>query len=165
MKKIITTLIILSVLFFLIKLLPANRISSKMTLPDINGNQISLCNLKGKEFGVIGYFSKTPCGGHNDVGKKYINSYNSLFHSHRYHLSIIYGDENEYAAMNYVNNYDVPVLLDVEKQFAKKYRIRYYAVIVYNSKGKILVFNRERTLNGRTDIYLLNHALLKKKVL
>lgn len=163
MKNFIIFFCIFAILFFAVKYAFTDSIPQSLTLEDAQGNKISLTNLEGKAFGVIGYFSNTPCKGHMTVLGRYRRSFKVLRDSSKYKLFIVYGDSSKKRTQKFVNKYDIPILMDPGKKLAQKYKFDYYAVIIYNAKGEIFDLAKGVSLNGnKKDIRLLDHILKTK---
>jgi peroxiredoxin len=165
MKKIFLIAFFIVIILSAIKFFSLPKIPSTMTLPDVQGNKHSLLNLKDNQYGVIEYLSKTPCNGHITAGYTCQQTYHALYNHPRYKIFVIYGDDTSTNAVKFAQKYDFPILLDIGKKFAKQYGLKYYAVLIFNSDGKIIERHKGGILRRQGDLALLDDILKKKGLL
>lgn len=128
---------LVAILWFVISHQKIKKIPA-ISLKDINGNSHTINHTNNKEYGVIYYISKAPCGSHPDVAQKISNYYPIIEQSKRYQPYFIYGDETTEIAKTFAENYDAPILLDGGLTTAEQLNVNeYYATIIFNEKGKI----------------------------
>ncbi len=165
MKKIFLIAFSIVVVLSAHKFFSLPKIQPTLSFPDAQGYEHTVLNLRDNQYGVIAYFSKTPCNGHITAGHTYLQTVKALHNHPRYKLFVIYGDDKSSDAVEFVRKYNMPFLLDIEKTFAKKYKIKYYAVLIFNSAGKILDLTKGAALSSHGDIEHMNNILRKKGLL
>lgn len=112
------------------------------------GKEVSLLDLKGKEIGVILYYSTTPCQGHKDCTQENIAVQKTLENSKRYCPYIVFGDLTEEGIKGFTKDIPAMIIHDSGKKIAKICDIRYYAVIFYRKNGEVILVKQGVNLSN-----------------
>jgi len=164
MNSLLKTLVLLAILGAALFVVCDEGSIPDVELRDAEGNDVKLLDTDGKEYGVLMYLSRAPCGSHPKVAGRIDDHYfQELSESTRYYPIFVYGDADESAAMSFAEKFEMPTLLDGGKEFAEQVKINnYYALIIFEPDGNI-AYRHDGSFpyppKGRTYAELCDHML------